>query len=147
MTMFLSWEEAFVVVALRNTFPESGEGRSKRVCILIAIYSIAFLRFAFFIWRYVRCFHGTFSQINFYQFSGEALNLPLAFVYNAVLSLSLPRAYKIFCSRIWNLMLVSAAATGCQPPLNFPGIIWLTQLQSNFLMIDSSLIEFDLEFF
>ena len=83
MTSFLSWEEAFVIVVLRNSFSVSGEGRGERVCILFTMYSITFLRFAFLIWRCARCFHRTFSQINFCHFSGEALSLPSAFVYFA----------------------------------------------------------------
>ena len=46
--------------------------------------------FAFLIWRCDRCFQGTFSQINFYNFSGEALSLPTAFVYFAVVKLLVP---------------------------------------------------------
>ena len=73
------------------------------------MYSITFLRFAFSIWRCANCFLGTFSQINFCRFSGEALSLPSAFVYFAVVSLLVPTVYKIFCSRKFNSMLVPAA--------------------------------------
>ena len=141
MTSFLSWEEAFIVVALRNSFSVSGEDRDERVCIVFAMYSITFLRFAFLIWRCARCFHGTFSQRNFCHFSGEALSLPSAFVYFAVVSLLMPTTCKIFCSRKWNSMLVPEAEQFVpqtpelrfsQPLLNLPGIIWLTRLQSKF---------------
>ena len=94
VTPFLSWEEAFVVVALRNSFSESGEGRNERVCIVFVMYLITSLRFAFLIRRCARCFHGTFSQINFCHFSGEALSLPSAFVYFAVMRLLVPAACK-----------------------------------------------------
>ena len=88
-------------------------------------------------------------------FSGEALSLPSAFVYFAVATLLVPTACKIFCIRIWNLMLVSAATQFVlqtpefllsQPPLNPFGIIWLTQLQSKFLITVPSIINLDLEF-
>ena len=121
------------------------EFRGERVCILFAMYSITFLRFAFLIWRCARCFHGTFSQINFCHFSGEALSLPSAFIYFAMVSLLVSAACKIFCSRKWDSVLVPAAEQFVpqtpqfllrQPPLNPPGIIWLTQLQSKFLIMD-----------
>ena len=109
VTLFLSGEEAFVVVALQNSFSVSREDRGERVCILFAMYSITFLRFTFLIWRCARCFHGFFSQINFCHISGEALSLPSAFVCFAVVSLLVPTACKTFCSRKWNSMLVPAA--------------------------------------
>ena len=139
MTLFLSGE-TFVAVALRNSFLVSGEARRKRVCIVFAVYSIAFPKLAFLIWRCARCFHRTFFKINFCNFSGEALSLPSAYVYFAVLSLLVPTACKTY-GRKWNSMLVSAAEQFVlqtseffknHHPLNPLGIIWLTQLQSKF---------------
>ena len=136
MTLFLSREEAFVVV-----FSVSGEGRGERICIFFAMY----LRFAFLIWMCARCFHGTFSQINLCHFSGEALSLLSAFVYFTVVSLLVPTACKTFCSKKWNSILVPAAEQFVpqslefllnQPPLNPLGIIWLSQLQSKFSIMD-----------
>ena len=129
-------------LVLRNSFQLSEEGRGEKVCILFSMYSITFLVFAFLIWRCARCFHGTFSQINICHFSGEAL--PLAFAYFALVSLLVPTACKTFCSRKWNSMLVSAAEQLFsqtefllnQPPLNLLGIIWLSQLQSKFSIMD-----------
>ena len=70
VTLFLS-RETFVVVALQVSFSMSGEGREERVCILLAMYSITFVMFAFLICRCARCFHRTFSKV-FFNFSGEA---------------------------------------------------------------------------
>ena len=67
------------------------------------------------------------------------------FPKSQVVSLLVPTACKIFYSRIWNSILVPAAAQFfstnssillSQHPLNLTGIIWLTQLQSKFLMMD-----------
>ena len=138
MTLSLSREEAFV-------FSVSGEDRGEKVCIFFAMYLIASLRFAFLIWMCARWFHGTFSQINFRHFSGEALSLLSAFVYFTVVSLLVPTACKTFCSKKWNSMLVPAAEQFVpqslefllnQPPLNPLGIIWLSQLQSKFSIMD-----------
>ena len=146
VTLFFSWEEALVVTALRNSLPVSGESRGYRVvCISFAMYLITYLRFAFLIWRSVRCFHRTFSQINFCYFSGETLSLPSAFVYFAVMNLLVQTACKIFYSRKWSSMLVRETAQFVpqthefllsQPPLNPHGIIWLTQLQPKLLIMD-----------
>ena len=128
-------------VAFRNSFLVSGEGCGERVCILLLTYLITFLRIAFLIWRCARCFHGTFSKINFSHFSGEALSLPSAFVYFAVVSLLVPTVCKIFSSRIWNSMLVPTAAQFVpktsefllnQRPLNPLEITWLTNCSPNF---------------
>ena len=73
--------------------------------VLDNIFKICFL-----ILRCVWCFYETFPQIKFFHFSGEALILPSAFIYFAVVSLLVPAACKIFCRRIRNLMLVTAAA-------------------------------------
>ena len=122
-------------VAFRNSFFVSGEGCGERVCILLLTYLITFLRIAFSIWRCARCFHGTFSQVNCSHFSGEALSLPSAFVYFAVVSLLVPTVFKVFSSRMWNSMLVPTAAQFVpktsefllsQRPLNSLEITWLT---------------------
>ena len=137
MTLFLSREEAFV-------FSVSGEGRGEKVCIFFTMY-LTSLRFSFLIWMCARCFHGTFSQINLCHFSGEALSLLSAFVYFTVVSLLVPTACKTFCSKKWNSILVPAAEQFVpqslefllnQPPLNPLGIIWLSQLQSKFSIMD-----------
>ena len=106
VTLYLSGEEAFVLVAIQNSFWVSGGDRGEKVCILFVMYTITFLMFAFLIWRCARCFHGTFSQINFCRFSGEVLSLPLTFFYFAVVSFLLPTACKIFCIRKWSSMPV-----------------------------------------
>ena len=73
------------------------------------------------------------------------MSLPSAFVYFAVVILLVPAACKTFCSRKQNLMLVPGAEQFApqtpefflnQPLLNPLGIIWLTQLQSKFSIMD-----------
>ena len=100
----------------------------------------------FFHLEAARCFYGTFSQINFRHFSWEALSLPSAFVYFAAVSLLVPTACQTFCSRKWNSMLVLLGQKQFvpqttefllnQPPQNTFWIIWLTQLQSKFSIMD-----------
>ena len=123
----------------------SRESCGERVCILFAMCLITSVGFAILIWRCARCFHVTFSQINFSHFSGEALSLPSTFVYFAAVSLLVLAGSKIVCCRKWNSMLVPSAAQFAQqtpesflsqPPVNPPGIIWLTQQQSKFKIVD-----------
>ena len=90
VAIITSFFEAFLLVVLRSYFSVSGDGRSERVCILFAMYSILPLMFAFLIWRCARCFHGTFAQITFCHFSGEALSFTLASAYFAMTSLLVP---------------------------------------------------------
>ena len=92
VTSFLSSEEAFLLLPPKLLlFWCLGKTVAKCLYLIRDAFD-NFSKVFFFIWGCARYFYGTFSQINCYHFSGEALSLSSSFVYVAEMNLLVPAA-------------------------------------------------------